>query len=165
MTAVPWGSQQWGWGLTPTQHPVFPLAHCGATLGARMGSRGVSGLGAPSPEGVPELDGNGTHLFGFTAAFHRRPSLAAERAAGPEGKDGEELRERSSASGGKGKGGSLRPWGPPPPWGGIHPSGGLHPPVLSHGGRGGAGRAAIPQLLALCASTGAAAGTGTCVRG
>lgn len=95
---------------------MFPLAHCGAMLGAWVGSRGVSRLGATSPEGVPELDGNGTHLFGFTAAFHCHPSLAAERAAGPEGKDGEELRERSSASGGKGKGGgSLRPWGPPHP--------------------------------------------------
>lgn len=145
---------------------MFPLAHCGAMLGAWVGSRGVSRLGATSPEGVPELDGNGTHLFGFTAAFHRHPSLAAERAAGPEGKDGEELRERSSASGGKGKGGGeLETLGTPPPWGGMHPSGGLHPPALSHGGRGGAGRAAIPQLSALCASTGAAAGTSICVWG
>lgn len=62
-------------------------------------------------------------------------------------------------------GGELETLGTPPPWGGMHPSGGLHPPALSHGGRGGAGRAAIPQLSALCASTGAAAGTGICVWG
>lgn len=66
-------------------------------------------LGAPSPEGVPELDRNGAHLYAFAAAFHRRSGLAAEGAAGPEGEDGEELWERRSC----GVGGARDPGDPP----------------------------------------------------
>lgn len=111
-----------------------------------------SGLGAPSPEGVPKLDRNDAHLFAFAAAFHRRSGLTTEGATGPEGKDGEELRERRSC-GVRGVG--SRPWGPP-----HHSLRVLQPPALSHGGHGGTGRSATPQLSAVCASTGAAAGTG-----
>lgn len=80
--------QQQGWALTRTPRP--------AALGWVL--RGLP----PSPEGVPEAHGDGTHVLGVALAHHRGPGLAAEGAAGAEGKDGKELREGSSRLGGSG---------------------------------------------------------------
>lgn len=85
-------------GVEPqTSNPIDPPLALGAGWAPRVG---VPVLGAPSPEGVPELDGDDAHLFGVTVASHCRPRLPAEGAAGPEGKDSEELQEGRSGSGG-----------------------------------------------------------------
>lgn len=64
-------------------------------------------MGTPSPEGVAKLDGNDAHLFGLATASHRGPGLTTERAAGPEGEDGEELRERRGQAGDPHPGGGM----------------------------------------------------------
>lgn len=121
-------------GFNLTSHPAPSVA----TLEFRL-CRG-SHFGQPSPERVPELHGNGAHLFGFTAALHRGPALTAERTARPESKDGKELQDGSAEVRGCSETPQPHIFPPTPP----------PPPALSHGH---AGRDATLQLSALCASS------------
>lgn len=54
------------------------------------------GISSCSPEGIAEQNNDGAHIFGFVVAANCCSCLPAVGAAGPEGKNSKELREREA---------------------------------------------------------------------